>query len=213
MRLGELTVSDNEAKHSFLKAILHHMVVVTSSTYSFTLPSHKANRFFDGNTILIESWSSRLSPLHPFINYLAAWDTCFTLHPHLWLTSAAHPHLLVGGPSLERYPQAGHRWSLAMVWQRDCSRNHWNPDDHIQAWAIGPPNPTRSTFKSTHHAPIPPAQLLCLRFTRIITHQSTIYHHQPHLLLQYSLGSYALLKNLFAMVPRCQSPAIQILRK
>ena len=29
MRLGELTLVDNEAKHSFLKAILHHTVTLT----------------------------------------------------------------------------------------------------------------------------------------------------------------------------------------
>src|SRR5882724_5089041 len=91
MCFGELTVSDNEAKRSFLKAILHHTVVVTSSTYSFTLPSHKADRFFEGNTVLIKSQSSRLSPLHPFVNYLAARDAHFPLHPHLWLTSAGTP--------------------------------------------------------------------------------------------------------------------------
>src|SRR5882724_8632808 len=77
MHLAALTISDNEAKRSFLKAILRHTVVVTSSTYSFTLPSHKADRFFEGNAVLIESRSLRLSPLHPFVNYLTARDARF----------------------------------------------------------------------------------------------------------------------------------------
>jgi len=134
MHLGELTISDNEAKRSFLKAILRHMVIVTSSTYSFTLPSHKADRFFEGNTVLIESWSLHLSPLHPFINYLATWDARFPLHPHLWLTSASTPptYLWVVRRLKGTLGQdvAGHSlWSGGAT----ALATTGTPDDHIQA--------------------------------------------------------------------------------
>src|SRR5882724_9773363 len=110
------------------------MVIMTSSMYSFTLPSHKANRFFEGNTVLIETQSSCLLPLHPFVNYLAAWDAHFPLHPHLWLISAGTPptyswvvHRLKGTLGQDI---AGHSlWSGSMTALAIAG----TPDDHIQA--------------------------------------------------------------------------------
>ena len=102
MCLGKLTQPDSEAKCTFLKVFLHHMVVVTSSTFSFILPSHKADRFFEGNSIVIESRSGSPCPHKPFVSYLAAWDVCFPLHP----PTVAHlcrltPHIFVGGTADE----------------------------------------------------------------------------------------------------------------
>ena len=134
MHLGELTLLDNDAKRSFLKTILHHTVIVTPSTFSFTLPSHKADRFFDGNTVLLETRLGTLCPVKPLIAYLAARDALYPLHPQLWLTSAGSPPTYswivrrlksalgddVAGHSL----RSGGATALAIA---------GTPDDHIQA--------------------------------------------------------------------------------
>jgi len=179
----------------FLKAILRHMVVVTSSTYSFTLPSHKANRFFEGNTVLIKSRSSRLSPLHPFVNYLTAQDAHFPLHPHLWLTSAGTPPTYswvvrrlkgalgqdVAGHSL----RSGGATALTIA---------GTPNDHIQArgrWT----SQSYQIYIRKH--PVMLQSLLHVALPSIYAHNHSPVNHlssSPHLLLQYGLGSYALLK-------------------
>ena len=91
MHLGELTVPNNESKWSLLKTILQHTIILTPTTYMFMLPLHKADWFFEGNTVMVEWHASSLSPHWPFTTYLEARDTWFPLYPHLWLTSTGSP--------------------------------------------------------------------------------------------------------------------------
>src|SRR5882672_12588950 len=70
MHLGEMTESDNDAKWSFLKTILCHTVVLSLTSFSFILPKHKADRLFEGNTIMVEAQPSSLFPIKPFTAYL-----------------------------------------------------------------------------------------------------------------------------------------------
>jgi len=83
--LGETTQPDTRSKRTFRKVTLHLSVRLTPTTFSFMLPTHKANHFFESSTILIESRSGLLCPRRPFISYLAARDACFPLHAQLWL--------------------------------------------------------------------------------------------------------------------------------
>jgi len=53
------------------------------------LPTHKMDQFFDGNTVLLETWQGALCPVKPFITYLAARDALYPLHPQLQLTAAS----------------------------------------------------------------------------------------------------------------------------
>jgi len=55
MRLGEMMESDNDAKWSFLKTILHHTVVLSLASFSFILPKHKADWLFEENTVMVEA--------------------------------------------------------------------------------------------------------------------------------------------------------------
>jgi len=83
--LGESTQLDTPMKCSFCKVTLHHSVKLTASSFSFVLPTHKADRFFGSSTILIESHPGSLCPLWPFWKYLAACNAHFPLQAQLWL--------------------------------------------------------------------------------------------------------------------------------
>ena len=87
MRLGELVFPDKKALRNYRKISLRHSVSVTPSQYSFFLPSHKGDRFFEGNTILVQKHDRPTDPHLPFSTYLTSRDHLFPLHPELWLTS------------------------------------------------------------------------------------------------------------------------------
>ncbi len=54
---------------------------------SLFLPMHKADRFFDGSTVIFEKRSSILDPVHFFIIYLHSRDNRYPHLPQLWLRS------------------------------------------------------------------------------------------------------------------------------
>ena len=87
MRLGELVFPDKKINRNYRKISLRHSVVIDSDQYSFFLPSHKGDRFFEGNVILIQKLDMPTDPYTPFLAYLNSRDTLFPLHPELWLTS------------------------------------------------------------------------------------------------------------------------------
>ena len=61
------------------------MVEHSLSSFSFLLHSHKSNKFFDGNHVLIDQEISSTPPVHAFPSYLTSHDSCFPFHPQLWL--------------------------------------------------------------------------------------------------------------------------------
>jgi hypothetical protein len=89
MRLGELVFPDKRALRNYRKLSLRHTVTVSVDPpqYSFVLPSHKGDRTFEGNTIVVQKLSTPTDPFSSFVSYLASRDTLFPLHPELWLTS------------------------------------------------------------------------------------------------------------------------------
>ena len=87
MRLGELVFPDKKALQNYRKISLQHSVSILPSQYSFFLPSHKGDRFFEGNIILIQKLTTPTDPYNPFIKYLTSRDTHIPIHPELWLTS------------------------------------------------------------------------------------------------------------------------------
>ncbi|KAF5358697.1 hypothetical protein D9757_014374 [Collybiopsis confluens] len=54
MRLGELVWPDKKSLRSFRKVIMRDSLVITPSQYEFTLPTHKSDRAFEGNKIIIK---------------------------------------------------------------------------------------------------------------------------------------------------------------
>ena len=87
LRLGELIFPDKRALRNYRKIALRHSVSIKPGQYSFFLPAHKGDRFFEGNTILIQKLNTPTDPYFPFFRYLESRDRLFPLHPELWLTS------------------------------------------------------------------------------------------------------------------------------
>jgi len=90
LRLGELVFSDKKELRNYRKIALRYTVSILASHYSFFLPSHKADPFFEGNTILVQKNNTLTDPYKPFLAYLSSRDKLFPLHPELWLTSSGH---------------------------------------------------------------------------------------------------------------------------
>jgi len=86
MRLGELTIPDDTSLIIPRKVTSRSSLSITDSDYRFFLPSHKADKFFEGNTIIIRKNPSDVNPLHFFKQYLTSRDTLFPLSSELWLT-------------------------------------------------------------------------------------------------------------------------------
>jgi hypothetical protein len=87
MRLGELVLPDNRRLQDFRKISLRNSVNILPSAVSFTLPYHKADRFFQGSRILVHKLHPRLDPLPFLTTYLRSRDFMFPLRLELWLTS------------------------------------------------------------------------------------------------------------------------------
>jgi hypothetical protein len=85
LRTQEMAFPDNKNKQNYQKTSLRHTVVIQSSQYSFLLPAHKADRFFEGNTIIITSNTLPSNPHLAFTQYLASRDFLHPLKPELWL--------------------------------------------------------------------------------------------------------------------------------
>ena len=87
LRLGELVFPDKRALRNYRKISLRHSVSILRHQYSFFLPSHKGDRFFEGNTIVVQKTNASTDPHSGFLTYLSSRDKKFPLHPELWLTS------------------------------------------------------------------------------------------------------------------------------
>lgn len=85
MRLGELVVPDQLAKRNFNKIIRRTSLKINNTQYQFLLPAHKADRFFEGNTILIQSTNSAPDAIPIMLRYLRQRDERFPHHPQLFL--------------------------------------------------------------------------------------------------------------------------------
>jgi hypothetical protein len=87
LRLAELSIHDNPAKRNSRKITMRHTVAFPEpDSFSFTLPSHKADPLFQGNTIVVRHIVPELDPKPVFRRYLASRDSEFPLNPELWLT-------------------------------------------------------------------------------------------------------------------------------
>jgi hypothetical protein len=87
LQLGELVFPDKLVLRNYRKISLRHTVHRLANQFSFFLPSHKGDRTFEGNTIIIQKLGTLSDPYKPFVAYLTSRDTFFPLNPELWLTS------------------------------------------------------------------------------------------------------------------------------
>ena len=87
MRLGELTIPDDITLYNPSKVSKRTSVRVDNDSFQFFLPSHKADRFFEGNTIVcLKSPTTEINSYSHFQRYLASRDRLFPFHSPLWLT-------------------------------------------------------------------------------------------------------------------------------
>ena len=86
MRLGELTFPNETRLRNWKKITKRSTVIVTSEQYEFLLPAHKADRFFEGNRIIVKKVPyCDINPLSVFRDYLASRDERFPLFSPLWV--------------------------------------------------------------------------------------------------------------------------------
>ncbi|PIL25318.1 hypothetical protein GSI_13207 [Ganoderma sinense ZZ0214-1] len=85
LRLGELVWPDNPNLRTSRKLSLRTSVELSPSSFSFLLHSHKSDRFFDGDRVLVDRDLSGASSLQAFNTYLSSRDAKFPFHPQLWL--------------------------------------------------------------------------------------------------------------------------------
>ena len=85
MRLGELVSPDSKTLQDFRKVTKCDTVELLPEGFSFFLPGHKANKFFEGNRVLLQRNSGGNDPDRPFCKYLQSCDKLFPFHPQLWL--------------------------------------------------------------------------------------------------------------------------------
>ena len=95
MRLGEIVDNDTVSLCDFRKTISCLSVKfhpLPGPHCSFFLPMHKADRLFEGSTVVFKQHSSDLDPVRFFQLYLQSRDTLFPHLPQLWLcTSGSVP--------------------------------------------------------------------------------------------------------------------------
>lgn len=88
MRLGELTFPNDKELRDWRKITKRSTVITSDSQYEFHLPYHKADRFFEGNRVIIrQEQFSHIDPLSHFEKYLRSRDSLFPVSSPLWLTS------------------------------------------------------------------------------------------------------------------------------
>jgi hypothetical protein len=88
LRLGELVFPSDKAIRDWRKITRRSSVLVTSRHYEFTLPAHKADRYFDGCRVIIWGEQFGFSTRRRFLQYLSSRDKNFPLASPLWLTAA-----------------------------------------------------------------------------------------------------------------------------
>jgi hypothetical protein len=74
------------------KIISRTSVTISNDDNQFFLPGHKADKFFEGNTVIIQRHSSSIDPLSIFRKYLHSHDALFPFSHDLWLcANGSHP--------------------------------------------------------------------------------------------------------------------------
>jgi hypothetical protein len=68
LRLGEMTMPDSVRLRNTRKLSLQHTVRLYNDRYSYFLPYHKADRFYEGNTIIIQRTTCRSNPTPFFVH-------------------------------------------------------------------------------------------------------------------------------------------------
>jgi hypothetical protein len=91
LRLGEVAVPDSLHLRAPKKRTLRHPTSITEKSYTISLPYHKADRFYEGNKILIPARPDAFNPVPIFSRYVDARDNLHGLKPFLWTQADGSP--------------------------------------------------------------------------------------------------------------------------
>lgn len=86
LRLGEMTFPNDTSLQNWKKVVRRNTVKLHDNLYEFILPGHKADRFFEGNRIIIPANRFNLNPLSLFSRYITSRDSIHPVASPLWLT-------------------------------------------------------------------------------------------------------------------------------
>jgi len=90
MRLGEITWPDKTNLQDYRKVIMRNSVHIDPKSFQFVLPGHKADCFFEGSLVIIQSTDLANDPYQPFISYLSQCNHRFPLRPQRVLYTPPH---------------------------------------------------------------------------------------------------------------------------
>ncbi|KAF8233420.1 hypothetical protein L208DRAFT_1395658, partial [Tricholoma matsutake] len=85
MRLGELTWPEDKDLRDPRKLTKQSSVIINDTFLQFFLPGHKANKFFEGNTIIVCQNPFPCNPMVLFKSYLRSHNHLFPLSFPSWL--------------------------------------------------------------------------------------------------------------------------------
>ncbi|KAF8229133.1 hypothetical protein L208DRAFT_1483117 [Tricholoma matsutake] len=85
MRLGELTWPDDNNLRDPQKLSKRNSVIINEHFFQFFLPGHKADKFFDGNIIMLQPNPFPCNPMALFSTYLQSCDCLCPWSSLLWL--------------------------------------------------------------------------------------------------------------------------------
>jgi hypothetical protein len=85
MRLGDLTDPDRNDTCDPAKRCLHSSLQWNAQSYSFLLPRHKSDVFFEGDHILVQKRTSHPDPHRMMVLYVTSRDKLWPLMPELWV--------------------------------------------------------------------------------------------------------------------------------
>ena len=86
-RLGEMTYPDDPDLRDPRKVTKRNSIRISDDSFQLFLPGHKADRFFEGNIVIIRKNPHIFDPYKHFLSYLRARDNKFPFSSPLWLTS------------------------------------------------------------------------------------------------------------------------------
>ena len=85
--LGEMTYPDDPELHDPRKVTKCNSVRISPNSFQLFLPGHKADRFFEGNIVIIRKNNHPFDPHKHCISYIWECDKKFPFSPPLWLTN------------------------------------------------------------------------------------------------------------------------------
>lgn len=91
LRLGELVLPNDHSLDVRRKQCIHKTLCFTANSVSFSLPFHKADRFYKGSEILILSNMTPANPVAVMQRYIQSRDHLFPENPFLWLRENGLP--------------------------------------------------------------------------------------------------------------------------